>query len=241
VCNARAAAAAVGIDLGTTNSVVAVLRAGDAAPRVLPTGVLGAGAGAFTIPSIAAVDEGGEWLVGDAARAQARSNPLNTFYSAKRLIGRRYSEVAGAQLVYRICEGSDGGVRLACPRLDADITPQQVILSLECGCTGGPSPAMWTCTFAVLLAAVAAVASGNNGSLQQGRQQQPHRSSSSRRRSRSSSDGRDAASVDPATKCASPLFLSPPLRVGARCLLRCCGTQCCWLRGSWTLRWRRRL
>ncbi|KAI8462485.1 MAG: Hsp70 protein-domain-containing protein [Monoraphidium minutum] len=122
---------AVGIDLGTTNTVVAVLRAGDAAPSVLRAdggGLVGAsgGAAAFTIPSIAAVAAGGAWLVGGAARAQAPANPLATYYSAKRLIGRRHADVAATPLVYRTRAGPDGGVRLECPHLASDLSPQQV-------------------------------------------------------------------------------------------------------------------
>ena len=77
---------AVGIDLGTTNSVVAVMEGGK------PTVVIN-NEGSRLTPSVVAYTAAGERLVGQMARRQAVLNPENTIYSAKRFIGRRYSEV----------------------------------------------------------------------------------------------------------------------------------------------------
>jgi molecular chaperone DnaK len=76
----------VGIDLGTTNSAVAVMEGGK------PTVIVNA-EGARVTPSVEAYTKMGEILVGQIAKRQAVLNPENTIYSAKRFIGRRYSEV----------------------------------------------------------------------------------------------------------------------------------------------------
>src|SRR5260370_28989568 len=80
-------AKAVGIDLGTTNSVIAAVENGQ--PTVIPNAE-----GARTTPSVAAFTEQGERLVGQFARRQAILNPKGTIYSAKRFIGRRFDEVS---------------------------------------------------------------------------------------------------------------------------------------------------
>jgi molecular chaperone DnaK len=80
-------AKAVGIDLGTTNSVIAVWEGGEA--RVIPNAE-----GARTTPSVVAFTEDGERLVGQLARRQAILNPKGTIYSAKRFIGRRFDEIS---------------------------------------------------------------------------------------------------------------------------------------------------
>ena len=79
-------AKAVGIDLGTTNSVVAVMEGGN------PTVIINSEGNRLT-PSVVAFTKTGERLVGQLARRQAVLNPENTIYSAKRFIGRRYDEV----------------------------------------------------------------------------------------------------------------------------------------------------
>lgn len=96
----------VGIDLGTTNSVVAVLEGGK------PTVVVNK-EGARTTPSVVAFKEDGERLVGQVARRQSVLNPENTLYSAKRFIGRRYSEVSEElNLVpYKVVAGPNDTVR----------------------------------------------------------------------------------------------------------------------------------
>src|SRR6267378_3052375 len=99
-------AVAVGIDLGTTNSVIAATVAGQ--PTVIPNAE-----GSRTTPSVVAFTPQGERLVGQLARRQAILNPKGTIYSAKRFIGRRYDEVENEikTVTYDVVEGSDGAVR----------------------------------------------------------------------------------------------------------------------------------
>jgi molecular chaperone DnaK len=78
----------VGIDLGTTNSVVAVLEGGS--PTVIPTAE-----GGNLVPSVVAFKKDGERLVGQAAKRQAVVNPENTIFSIKRFMGRRFDEGGG--------------------------------------------------------------------------------------------------------------------------------------------------
>src|SRR3972149_9960596 len=75
----------IGIDLGTTNSVVAVVEGGK--PKVIPTAE-----GSNLCPSVIAVNKNRERLVGQLAKRQAVTNPENTIFSVKRLIGRRWEE-----------------------------------------------------------------------------------------------------------------------------------------------------
>lgn len=97
----------VGIDLGTTNSVVAVMEGGQ------PT-VIANAEGARTTPSVVAFSKNGERLVGQLARRQAVVNPQNTIYSIKRFVGRRFEEVEGERdkVSYRITKGPDGGCQV---------------------------------------------------------------------------------------------------------------------------------
>jgi len=99
----------VGIDLGTTNSCIVVMEGGT--PQVIPNQE-----GARTTPSIVAFTSKGERLVGQIAKRQALTNPQNTVYSVKRLIGRRFSspEVQNAQKVlpYQIVEAANGDAHL---------------------------------------------------------------------------------------------------------------------------------
>src|ERR1700704_3880887 len=76
----------IGIDLGTTNSVVALIEGGE--PKVIPNEE-----GGRTTPSVVAFTKTGEILVGQVAKRQAITNPENTVYSIKRFMGRRYDEV----------------------------------------------------------------------------------------------------------------------------------------------------
>jgi molecular chaperone DnaK len=98
-------AKALGIDLGTTNSVVAVMEGGS------PTVIINA-EGARTTPSVVAF-KGEERLVGQIARRQGALNPENTIYSAKRFVGRRYSEVADERTLvpYQVESGPNDAVR----------------------------------------------------------------------------------------------------------------------------------
>jgi molecular chaperone DnaK len=97
---------AAGIDLGTTNSVIAAMV--DGHPTVIPNAE-----GSRTTPSVVAFTPEGERLVGQLARRQAILNPKGTIYSAKRFIGRRYDEVASElnAVTYDVVAGPDGVVR----------------------------------------------------------------------------------------------------------------------------------
>jgi molecular chaperone DnaK len=97
----------IGIDLGTTNSVVAVMERGK--PRAIDTLE-----GYRTMPSVVAFTESGERLVGHAARRQASANPENTIYSVSRLLGRRFIEVQNdiRRLPYKVMAAPDGSCRL---------------------------------------------------------------------------------------------------------------------------------
>src|SRR3990167_1818376 len=95
----------IGIDLGTTNSVVATIEAGK--PKVIPTAE-----GGNLLPSIVAENKKGERLVGQLAKRQAIINPENTIFSVKRLIGRRWEEEEIQKdlklLPYKIVKSGDG-------------------------------------------------------------------------------------------------------------------------------------
>lgn len=110
---------AVGIDLGTTNSVVAVMEGGQ------PT-VIANTEGARTTPSVVAMSKGGERLVGQLARRQAVVNPQNTVYSIKRFMGRHYSEVASElqNISYKVKEGPEGGCKVAMG--GKDYSPEEI-------------------------------------------------------------------------------------------------------------------
>ena len=95
----------VGIDLGTTNSVVAVMEGGE--PVVIPTAE-----GSRLLPSVVAITKTGERLVGQVAKRQAITNPENTIFSIKRLMGRKFSDAevqkARKVLQYKIVEAKNG-------------------------------------------------------------------------------------------------------------------------------------
>src|SRR5947209_17879362 len=97
----------VGIDLGTTNSVIAVMEAGE--PVVIPNAE-----GGRTTPSVVAFTKSGERLVGQLARRQAAVNPENTVYSIKRFMGRSFDEVERERKMvpYRTLPGKDGRVEV---------------------------------------------------------------------------------------------------------------------------------
>jgi molecular chaperone DnaK len=97
----------IGIDLGTTNSCVAVMEGGE--PKVIPNAE-----GFRTTPSVVAFSKNGERLVGVVARRQAVTNPKNTIYSIKRFMGRKYDEVQSElKLVpYEVVRDSSGDVRI---------------------------------------------------------------------------------------------------------------------------------
>jgi molecular chaperone DnaK len=97
----------IGIDLGTTNSVVAVME-GDT-PKVLTNAQ-----GARTTPSVVAFTEKGERLVGQVARHQQVTNPKNTVFSIKRFMGRRHSEVSSEEKIvpYEVTGGPEELVKV---------------------------------------------------------------------------------------------------------------------------------
>src|ERR1700683_3024365 len=99
-------ATAVGIDLGTTNSVIAAWQGGE--PIVIPNAE-----GARTTPSVVAFTESGERLVGQLARRQSIMNPKGTIYSAKRFIGRRFDEISeeAKAVSFDVVKGDDDAVR----------------------------------------------------------------------------------------------------------------------------------
>ncbi len=109
----------VGIDLGTTNSVVAVMEGGQ--PTVIPNAE-----GGRTTPSVVAFTKSGERLVGQLARRQAVLNPENTVYSIKRFIGRRFNEVESERSIvsYKVKEGGDGGCKVLIQ--GKDYTPEEI-------------------------------------------------------------------------------------------------------------------
>ncbi|MEU0562420.1 molecular chaperone DnaK [Dactylosporangium sp. NPDC006015] len=112
-------ARAVGIDLGTTNSVIAAFEGGR--PTVLPSEE-----GSRTTPSVVAYTGTGERLVGQLARRQAVLNPKGTIYSAKRFIGRRFDEVSEESrgVTYDVVPGPDGMVRFDVR--DKQLSPEEV-------------------------------------------------------------------------------------------------------------------
>lgn len=99
----------LGIDLGTTNSCMAVMEGGEAI--VIPNAE-----GARTTPSVVAFTKSGERVVGQAAKRQAVTNPKNTIFSAKRLIGHKYSEIKDMvkNLPYKVIEGKNGDAWIEC-------------------------------------------------------------------------------------------------------------------------------
>ncbi|HHY38434.1 MAG TPA: molecular chaperone DnaK [Clostridia bacterium] len=111
----------VGIDLGTTNSVIAVMEAGK------PTVIINSEGSRLT-PSVVGFTRSGERLVGQLARRQAVLNPENTVFSIKRFIGRRYDEVESERKIvpYRVKPGPNGEARVHIPAIDKDLTPEEV-------------------------------------------------------------------------------------------------------------------
>ena len=110
----------IGIDLGTTNSVVAVMEGGK--PSVIQNAE-----GFRTTPSVVAYTKNGDRLVGQIAKRQAVINPDNTFYSVKRFIGRRSDEVSQElKKVSYIVKDSSGNVKLECPSLGKDFSSEEI-------------------------------------------------------------------------------------------------------------------
>ena len=111
----------IGIDLGTTNSVVAVMEGGE--PVVIPNSE-----GGRTTPSVVAFTKDGERLVGQVARRQAITNPENTIFSIKRFMGRKGDEVTAEQKLvpYQVKTDSKGRVEIKVPNADKTFTPPEI-------------------------------------------------------------------------------------------------------------------
>jgi molecular chaperone DnaK len=111
----------VGIDLGTTNSCVAVMEGGK------PT-VIANAEGFRTTPSVVAFAKNGDRLVGQIAKRQGVMNPENTFYSVKRFIGRKYDEITheATEVSYKVQRDSNGNVKLDCPQVGKPFAPEEI-------------------------------------------------------------------------------------------------------------------
>jgi molecular chaperone DnaK len=111
----------VGIDLGTTNSCVAVMEGGK------PT-VIANAEGFRTTPSVVAYAKNGDRLVGQIAKRQAVMNPQNTFYSVKRFIGRKYDEVSNevTEVPYKVMRDGNANVKLDCPAQGKQFAPEEI-------------------------------------------------------------------------------------------------------------------
>ncbi len=111
----------IGIDLGTTNSVVSVIEGGDAV--VIPTAE-----GSRLLPSVVAFNKNGERLVGQTAKRQAVINAENTIYSIKRFMGRRFEEVESERhmVPFEVTKGPAGDARVKLPITGREYSPQEI-------------------------------------------------------------------------------------------------------------------
>lgn len=111
----------IGIDLGTTNSVVAVVEGGE--PTVIPTAE-----GARLLPSVVAFSKNGERMVGQMAKRQAVVNADNTVFSIKRFVGRLYDEVETERKMvpFQVIRGSAGDARVKIPMTGREYSPQEI-------------------------------------------------------------------------------------------------------------------
>ncbi len=111
----------VGIDLGTTNSCVAVMEGGK------PT-VIANAEGFRTTPSVVGYAKNGDRLVGQIAKRQAVMNPGNTFYSVKRFIGRKFDEITNeaTEVAYSVVRDSNANVKLDCPAQEKQFAPEEI-------------------------------------------------------------------------------------------------------------------
>ena len=111
----------VGIDLGTTNSVVAVLEGGDVT-------VIANAEGSRLTPSVVAFTKTGERPVGQVAKRQAITNPENTVFSIKRFMGRHYdeTEIERKMVPFQVVQGPVGDARVRIPLTRKDYTPQEI-------------------------------------------------------------------------------------------------------------------
>ena len=111
----------VGIDLGTTNSVVAAIEGGQ------PSVIINA-EGLRTTPSIVAYTKKQELLVGQIAKRQAVINPENTFFSVKRFIGSKENEISAEakQLPYQVLKDENNNIKIKCPSLNKEFSPEEI-------------------------------------------------------------------------------------------------------------------
>jgi molecular chaperone DnaK len=111
----------VGIDLGTTNSVVAAIEGGQ------PSVIINA-EGLRTTPSIVAYTKKQELLVGQIAKRQAVINPENTFFSVKRFIGSKEAEISAdaKKLPYKVSKDQNDNIKIKCPALSKDFSPEEI-------------------------------------------------------------------------------------------------------------------
>ncbi len=111
----------VGIDLGTTNSVVAAIEGGQ------PSVIINA-EGLRTTPSIVAYTKKQELLVGQIAKRQAVINPENTFFSVKRFIGSKEGEISAEakRLPYKVTKDSNENIKIKCPALSKEFSPEEI-------------------------------------------------------------------------------------------------------------------
>jgi molecular chaperone DnaK len=111
----------VGIDLGTTNSCVAVMEGGK--PVVIANAE-----GFRTTPSVVAYAKNGDRLVGQIAKRQGVMNPENTFYSVKRFIGRKHDEVTNetTEVSYKVVRDGNANVKLDCPSQGKQFAPEEI-------------------------------------------------------------------------------------------------------------------
>jgi molecular chaperone DnaK len=111
----------VGIDLGTTNSVVAVMEGGKSV-------VIANAEGSRTTPSVVGFGKDGERLTGQLARRQTVLNPQNTFYGFKRFMGRKYAELSpeSKRIPYTIRRDDEGNIKIKCPRLEREFAPEEI-------------------------------------------------------------------------------------------------------------------
>lgn len=115
----------IGIDLGTTNSVVAVLEGAN--PNVIPNAE-----GNRTTPSVVAYTLNGETLVGQIAKRQAVLNPENTFSSVKRFIGCKFNEIEGeiGRISYQVKKDDAGKIKIYSPALKKEFSPEEISASI---------------------------------------------------------------------------------------------------------------
>merc|ERR1711904_746594 len=121
ISRASAVEKTIGIDLGTTNSAVAFMEGGK--PVIIPNTE-----GARTTPSVVAFSKQGERLVGQIAKRQSVVNPTNTFFSVKRFIGRKMTEITDElkQVPYDVIEDNKGNIKLKSTCANKNFAPEEI-------------------------------------------------------------------------------------------------------------------